>query len=125
MSARGNRVAATSVQAEVCNDSSDVRDSGIVLRSRGGADSWPEATELASRSGHVGEARLVVYEWNHVQPGMLSWTFPSLRAALVAVRTMTNAGRWVIVRGTEFTTLDHAYAQGLVVCDERAFARVS
>jgi hypothetical protein len=42
---------------------------------------------------------LVIYEWSESQPGTLAWVFPSLAAALRAVRAMRNALRWVIVRG--------------------------
>jgi hypothetical protein len=43
---------------------------------------------------------LVIYEWYESQPGTLAWVFPSLRAALRAVRAMRNAVRWLIVRGS-------------------------
>jgi hypothetical protein len=42
---------------------------------------------------------LVIYDWRESQPGTLSWVFPSLAAALRAVRAMRNAIRWIIVRG--------------------------
>jgi hypothetical protein len=47
---------------------------------------------------------LVVYGWQNVQPGTLSWVFPSLSAAVAAAHAMRNAARWVIVRGRR----DHA-----------------
>jgi hypothetical protein len=34
-----------------------------------------------------------------IEPGTLAWVFPSLAAALGAVRTMRNAARWLIIRG--------------------------
>jgi hypothetical protein len=40
---------------------------------------------------------LVVYGWKSVQPGTLSWVFPSLAAAVHAAHTMTNAAKWAIV----------------------------
>jgi hypothetical protein len=55
--------------------------------------SAPEREELQE---HV---TLVVYGWNNVQPGTLSWVFPSLHAALGAARAMRNAVRWIVVRG--------------------------
>lgn len=42
---------------------------------------------------------LVVYGWKSVQPGTLSWVFPSLSAAVHAAHTMTNAVEWAIVAG--------------------------
>jgi hypothetical protein len=42
---------------------------------------------------------LVVYGWKNVEPGTLSWVFPSVTAAVAAARCMTNAVRWAIVAG--------------------------
>jgi hypothetical protein len=42
---------------------------------------------------------LVIYGWHESEPGTLAWVFPSIRAALRAVRAMRNAVRWLIVRG--------------------------
>jgi hypothetical protein len=42
---------------------------------------------------------LVIYGWRENEPGTLAWVFPSLAAALSAVRTMRNAVRWLIIRG--------------------------
>jgi hypothetical protein len=42
---------------------------------------------------------LVIYGWRENEPGTLAWVFPSLAAALRAVRAMRNAVRWLIVRG--------------------------
>jgi hypothetical protein len=43
---------------------------------------------------------LVIYGWKSVQPGTLSWVFPSVAAATYAAHTMTNAVRWAIVKGS-------------------------
>jgi hypothetical protein len=43
---------------------------------------------------------LVIYGWKSVQPGTLSWAFPSLAAAVFAAHAMTNAVRWAIVAGS-------------------------
>ncbi len=43
---------------------------------------------------------LVVYGWKSVQPGTLSWAFPSLGAALHAAHAMSNAVKWAIVAGS-------------------------
>jgi hypothetical protein len=42
---------------------------------------------------------LIVYGWRDSEPGTLSWVFPSVQAALGAVRIMRNAARWLIVHG--------------------------
>ena len=42
---------------------------------------------------------LVVYGWQNVEPGTLSWVFPSVGAAVAAARAMKNAVRWAIVAG--------------------------
>jgi hypothetical protein len=45
------------------------------------------------------DVTLVVYAWHNVQPGVLSWIFPTARAALSAAYAMRNAVHWAIVRG--------------------------
>lgn len=45
----------------------------------------------------AGKVTLVVYEWDNVQPGTLSWVFPSVQAARAAVTAMRNAVRWSIL----------------------------
>jgi len=62
-----------------------------------------------------GRVRLVVWGWHNVQPGTLSWIFPSVRAALAAVRAMRNAVEWAIVNGAELLDLDAARAQGAIL----------
>ena len=42
---------------------------------------------------------LVVYGWQGNDPGTLAWVFPSVRAALRAVRALRNAIGWLIIRG--------------------------
>jgi hypothetical protein len=42
---------------------------------------------------------LVIYGWRESEPGTLAWVFPSLQAALRAVRAMRNAIAWLIVQG--------------------------
>jgi hypothetical protein len=49
----------------------------------------------------TGAVTLVIYGWSESQPGTLAWVFPSVRAALRAVRAMRNALRWVILKGRE------------------------
>jgi hypothetical protein len=45
------------------------------------------------------QVTLVVYGWKSVEPGTLSWVFPSVTAAVAAARAMKNAVRWAIVAG--------------------------
>jgi hypothetical protein len=47
----------------------------------------------------IAPVTLVIYGWHDSEPGTLAWVFPSVRAALRAVRAMRNAVRWLIVRG--------------------------
>jgi hypothetical protein len=70
---------------------------------------------------------LVVYGWKNVEPGTLSWVFPSVGAAVAAARAMRNAVKWAIVAGRrEVETeddeghdpLDDARAHGAVLIEE-------
>jgi hypothetical protein len=81
------------------------------------------------------QVTLVVYGWKNVEPGTLSWVFPSVSAAVAAARAMTNAVRWAIVAGKRETTagdgadevraqldakraLDEARARGAVLIEQ-------
>lgn len=75
----------------------------------------PEA--LAAAAAAAEGVTLFVYGWDNVQPGPLSWAFPSLRAALLAVRTMRNAVEWCIVRGRE-PSIDAARAKGAILIEQ-------
>ncbi len=63
---------------------------------------------------------LVVYGWQSVEPGTLSWAFPSFGAALAAARTMKNAVRWAIVAGTpgDDVDVDVERAHGAVLAEQ-------
>lgn len=63
---------------------------------------------------------LFVYGWDNVQPGPLSWVFPTLGTALDAVRTMRNAVEWCIVAGREWASLDVARASGMLLVEQSA-----
>ena len=68
----------------------------------------------------VDQVTLVVYGWHNVQPGTLSWVFPSVTAAVAAARAMTNAVRWAIVRGRRSTPnldVEAERASGLVLIE--------
>ncbi len=64
------------------------------------------------------EVTLFVHQWHNVEPGLLSWTFPSLRAALDAVQRMKNAIGWCVVSGTGFPDLESARADGAVLVEQ-------
>jgi hypothetical protein len=51
----------------------------------------------------AGEVTLVVYGWHNVQPGTLSWVFPSFDAAIRAARALRNATQWAIMGGSDAT----------------------
>src|SRR5688572_12504898 len=58
------------------------------------------------------EVTLFVYGWQSVEPGTLSWVFPSLRAALDSVQRMKNAIAWSIVQGSDWDDLELARDHG-------------
>jgi hypothetical protein len=68
------------------------------------------------------QVTLVVYGWHNVEPGTLSWVFPSVGAAVAAARAMKNAVRWAIVAGRRREAsdddLDDARAHGAVLIEE-------
>jgi hypothetical protein len=64
------------------------------------------------------EVTLFVHAWHNVEPGLLSWTFPSLRAALDAVQRMKNAIGWCVVAGTGWNDLESARARGAVLVEQ-------
>lgn len=74
-------------------------ESGVFVTSRRAIDieeERPSVSALADADA-IEEVTLIVYGWENVQPGTLSWTFPSLRSALDAVRAMRNAVRWAVL----------------------------
>ena len=77
------------------------------------------ATARAATDAELG-VTLFVYGWESVEPGPLSWAFPSLRAALDAVKTMRNAVEWCIVAGSEWVSVDAARAKGAVLIEQNA-----
>jgi len=71
----------------------------------------PESIEQAVSSATVAVSverawvTLVVYGWHSVDPGPLSWVFPSFDAAISAVRAMRNAVKWAILAGERETSI--------------------
>jgi len=90
-------------------------DSDVFVCRRSSPDLGPEAAAAAAAAEAV---TLFVYGWDNVEPGPLSWAFPSLRSALDAVRTMRNAIEWCIVAGAEWTSIDAARAKGAVLVEQ-------
>ena len=78
-------------------------ESGVFVTARRAIDLDDERPSVASLAdAHaLEEVTLIVYGWENVQPGTLSWTFPSLRSALDAVRAMRNAVRWAVLLGED------------------------
>ena len=74
--------------------------------------------EAAAAAAAAAVVTLFVYGWESVEPGCLSWAFPSLRAALEAVRTMRNAIEWCIVAGHEWSSIDAARESGAVLIEQ-------
>lgn len=72
----------------------------------------------ANNSNTSREVTLFVHRWHNVEPGLLSWTFPSLRAALDAVQRMKNAIGWCIVSGAKWPDLESARAHGAVLVEQ-------
>ncbi len=64
------------------------------------------------------QVTLIVYGWHNVEPGTLSWVFPSYEAAVSAARAMRNAVRWAIVAGKRWSTVDEARAHGAVLAEQ-------
>ncbi|HVH44608.1 MAG TPA: hypothetical protein VM925_19775 [Labilithrix sp.] len=78
----------------------------------------PEKAAASARAAR--EVTLFVHGWHNVEPGLLSWTFPSLRAALDAVQRMKNAIGWCVVSGTGWSDLEAARAGGAVLVEQLA-----
>ena len=70
-------------------------DSGVYALPDGRSAAPPDTAVRAAN-----EVTLIVYGWTSVEPGTLSWVFPTLRAALAAASAMRNAVRWAILAGT-------------------------
>jgi hypothetical protein len=79
-------------------------------------------TSDESAAGHkspvLSEVTLFVHRWHNVEPGLLSWNFPNLRAALDAVQRMKNAIGWCVVSGTDWADLDAARADGAILVEQ-------
>ncbi len=75
--------------------------------------------ELTPRSAIEDGVTLFVHGWENVAPGPLSWAFPDVHAALLAVRTMRNAIAWCIASGRE-PSVDAARAKGAILYEQDA-----
>jgi hypothetical protein len=127
--ARANAWAAQRAQEEIARSDlhDDLLQSGIhaapakLERHRYSAPVFalnPEMDDIDAPARAAREVSLIVYGWHNVQPGPLSWVFPSVRAALVAAKAMRNAVRWAIVAGRHSaSTLDEARATGSVILE--------
>jgi hypothetical protein len=103
------------VESTIGVSSDEHGDSDVFVCRRSSSELGAEAAAAADIADAV---TLFVYGWDNVEPGPLSWAFPSLRAALDAVRTMRNAIEWCIVAGAEWTSIDAARAKGAVLVEQ-------
>ncbi len=98
--------------------------SDVFVCRRSSPDDGEDGGPLAAAAKAAADAELgvtlFVYGWESVEPGSLSWAFPSLRAALDAVKTMRNAVEWCIVSGSEWVSVDAARAKGAVLIEQNA-----
>lgn len=92
-------------------------ESGVFVTARRAIDIDEERPSVSALADSVEEVTLIVYGWENVQPGTLSWTFPSLRSALDAVRAMRNAVRWAVLLGEQSDDVDTAREQGRVLVE--------
>lgn len=74
--------------------------------------------EVRPASASPAVVTLFVTGWHQVQPGSLSWVFPSMRAALDAVRTMRNAAEWCVCAGEGWSDLETARSGGAVLVEQ-------
>ncbi len=93
-------------------------DSDVFVCRRSSPD-YSEEAAAAAKAAAEG-VTLYVYGWESVEPGSLSWAFPSLRAALDAVKTMRNAVEWCIVAGSEWASIEAARAKGAVLIEQNS-----
>lgn len=108
-------LAATGVNVRVEREEYDAADDSDVFVAR--LDGATPATPAAGTAGGT-TVTLFVYGWDQVQPGPLSWVFPSLRTALDAVKTMRNAVEWCICSGESWDDVDSARAEGAVLIEQ-------
>jgi hypothetical protein len=101
-------------------DAGEDGDSDVFVCRRSSPDYGAEAAEAAAAIAAAEAVTLFVYGWENVEPGPLSWAFPSLRSALDAVKTMRNAVEWCIVAGHEWASIDAARAKGAVLIEQNA-----
>ena len=101
------------------SDASDEDGNSDVFVCRRSSPDYSAEAAAATAAATQG-VTLFVYGWESVEPGPLSWAFPSLRAALDAVKTMRNAVEWCIVAGSEWVSVDAARAKGAVLIEQNA-----
>ncbi len=111
------------VESQTGADDGDEGNSDVFVCRRSAPEAEPDAAPGAASAAARLDAEIVtlfVYGWENVEPGPLSWAFPSLRAALDAVKTMRNAIEWCIVAGHEWSSIDAARESGAVLIEQNA-----
>jgi hypothetical protein len=121
------QAAVAPVDLAITDEMPIVREISPVLESQTGASHDEDGDSdvfVCRRSspdlGAEAAVTLFVYGWENVEPGPLSWAFPSLRMALDAVKTMRNAIEWCIVAGHEWSSIDAARESGAVLIEQNA-----
>jgi hypothetical protein len=107
--------------------------SGVYIVEREPSEARTLAAKKARKAMNplLEQVTLVVYGWQNVEPGTLSWVFPSVGTAVAAARAMKNAVRWAIVAGRRSNdaddeaddgaadqALDEARANGAVLVEQ-------
>lgn len=95
-----------------------VEESDVFVRRRSVSAPPPSIEIITPEQVALEGVTLFVYGWENVQPGPLSWVFPSLRAALAAVQTMKNAVAWCICAGNTWDDVEAARAEGAVLVEQ-------
>lgn len=106
-------------ESQVAPPTAPIEDSDVFV-SRHNAPEISADEMAAAAAAAAANVTLFVYGWENVEPGPLSWVFPSLRAALEAVRAMRNAVEWTICSGADWDDVDAARAKGAVLVEQNA-----
>jgi hypothetical protein len=99
----GSAAASNDTKLAVVQSLQDGAGSGVYIVEPERAHNEPQITQASDARKAMNplfeQVTLVVYGWKNVEPGTLSWVFPSVSAAVAAARAMTNAVKWAIVAG--------------------------
>lgn len=120
LKARASAWAAQRAEEEIARSDlhDDLFDSGIRHSPDLSAPKSEPSNDVHAVSPADQNVTLVVYGWHNVQPGPMSWAFPSVRQAISAAKAMRNAISWAIVLGQRpATALEEARKLGIVLLE--------